>query len=293
MPAALGAPALLAALAILAFAGNSLLTRAALSQELIGAGAFAFIRLTSGAVLLLAITGFAWKQALPRMADWAGIAALLVYMAGFSFAYRGVGAASGALILFACVQITMAALAAVRGTIPSRRQMLGLCLALAGLVWLLAPGLSAPPILPALLMAAAGAAWGVYTLIGRAGGDALSTSARYFLGAAPLSLVLLMLEPAAPMTAPGVHMAIAAGALTSGLGYAIWYRVLPRLSVTTAGTVQLLTPVIAALGANLWLDESLTTRLGIASAAILLGIALTLGPYAARGALPAPAAARD
>lgn len=276
LPGALVSTALLAFLAILAFAGNSLLTRAALSQALIGAGAFGAIRLAAGAAMLLACTGFAWRRAMPRWADGAGIAALLAYMAGFSFAYRGLGAATGALILFASVQMSMAGLAAWRGVYPSARQILGLALAFGGLAWLLAPGILAPPLLPALLMAGAGAAWGVYTLIGRGSIDALATTTRNFIGAAPLSLVLLMPESAVPVTAPGAGLAIAAGALTSGLGYAIWYRVLPRLSVTTAGAVQLLVPVIAAAGAGLWLNEQISPRLVFAGAAILTGIALTL-----------------
>lgn len=266
----------LTCLALLAFAGNSLLTRAALGQALIGAGAFATIRLAAGALMLAALTGFSWRRALPGWHDAPAVIALLIYMAGFSFAYLELGAATGALILFASVQITMAGLAALRGERPTARQALGLALALGGLVWLLAPGVSAPPLLAALLMASAGAAWGVYTLIGRGSRDAISANARNFLGAAPIAGALILLEPQATISAAGVGLAIAAGALTSGLGYGVWYRVLPQLSVATAGTMQLLVPALAAAGASLWLREVLSARLLLASLAILLGIALTL-----------------
>ncbi len=262
--------------ALLAFAGNSLLTRAALSQALIGAGAFAGIRLASGALMLIAANGFAWRRALPGPKDGPAIFALLIYMGCFSFAYKALGAANGALILFASVQISMAAIAAARGEPPSARQAGGLALAFGGLIWLLAPGISAPPLVPGALMAAAGAAWGIYTLLGRAASDAIAANARNFLGAAPLGLALLWLEPAATPSAAGIGLAIGAGAVTSGLGYAIWYRALAHLSPATAGAVQLLVPVVAAAGANLWLGEQLSIRLLLACIAILTGIALTL-----------------
>lgn len=262
--------------ALLAFAGNSLLTRAALSQALIGAGAFAIIRLACGALMLIAANGFAWQRVLPGPKDGPAIFALLIYMGCFSFAYKALGAANGALILFASVQISMAAIAAARGEPLGLRQSAGLALAFGGLTWLLAPGISAPPVLPAALMAAAGTGWGVYTLLGRAASDALAVNARNFLGAAPLGLALLGLEPFVMPSAAGIGLAVAAGALTSGLGYAIWYRALPHLSSATAGTVQLLVPVLTAAGAGFWLGEQLSARLLVACVAILSGIALTL-----------------
>lgn len=277
LPATPAGIIILTGFALLAFAGNSLLTRAALSQALIGAGAFAGIRLASGALTLIAANGFAWRRALPRLKDGPAICALLVYMGCFSFAYKALGAANGALILFASVQISMAAIAAARGERPSARQALGLVLAFGGLTWLLAPGISAPPLLPGVLMAAAGAAWGIYTLLGRADpDDAIGANARNFLGAAPLGLALLWLEPAALPSKAGIGLAIAAGALTSGLGYAIWYRALTHLSPATAGAVQLLVPVLAAAGGSLWLGEQLSARLLVACLTILTGIALTL-----------------
>lgn len=266
----------LTCLALLAFAGNSLLTRAALSQSLIGAGSFATIRLAAGALMLAALAGFTARRMLPRRADAPAILALFIYMAGFSFAYRALGAATGALILFASVQISIAGLAAWRGEAPTARQALGLCLAFGGLVWLLAPGVSAPPIAPALLMASAGAAWGGYTLIGRGSRDPLWANARAFLGAIPIAAALILLEPSSETSAAGIGLAIAAGALTSGLGYGLWFFVLPHLSVATAGGVQLLVPVLTAAGASLWLGESLSPRLLQASLAILGGIALTV-----------------
>lgn len=216
------------------------------------------------------------KRLAPGPASLPGVLALAAYMAGFTLAYRDIGAAAGALILFAMVQLTMAGIAAARGQPPTLREGLGLALALGGLAWLLAPGLQAPPLLPALLMAEAGAAWGVYTLLGRGAGDPTAVTARNFLGALPLGLLLPLADPPGPLAPAGVGLAVAAGALTSGLGYALWYAALPRLSVATAGVLQLLVPALAAAGAALWLGEPLSPRLLGASALILIGVGSTI-----------------
>jgi drug/metabolite transporter (DMT)-like permease len=272
---ALAVTVLLVALAILAFAGNSLLTRAALADGAMGVGAFTGLRLASGAFTLAAIALATGRRPWPVQANFPGVLALFGYAACFTLAYRSIGAATGALVLFASVQVSMAGLAALRGERPNATQALGLALAMAGLAWLLAPGLSAPPLGAALLMVAAGASWGVYTLYGRGKVDAVTQTARNFIGAAPLGLLFWAAQPDG-LTAMGVFLAIASGAVTSGLGYVIWYAALPALSASTAGAVQLLVPAVAATGGLIWLGEPLTAALAGATLLILAGIGLTL-----------------
>lgn len=266
----------LASLAIMAFAGNSLLARAALADGAMGAGAFSAIRLTAGALVLLPMVGRR-----PEARDWPGAIALAVYVAGFSVAYLSLGAGTGALILFAAVQATILLVGTARGEALSLAGWTGLGLAMAGLVFLLAPGGEGVDPLAAGLMAVAGAAWGTYTLIGRGGEDATGRTARSFLLAAPLMLPLLWWDSAmgaAPVlpTRDGVLLAATSGALTSGLGYVVWYKVIPRLGLATVASVQLATPVVAALGGAALLGEALGWRLLGGGALILVGIVLTL-----------------
>ena len=271
--------ALLTALAILAFAGNSLLTRAALAEGEIGPGAFTGLRLVSGAVILFVLASWGREPVLPRLADWGGTLALLVYAVAFTFAYVALGAATGALILFATVQVTMVAVSIARGQSPSGREWLGHAFALAGLVWLLGPQIVAPSRWAAVSMIVAGIAWGAYTLIGRGSRAPLSQTGRYFAGAAPFGLLVALLAPGeawSETTATGIGLAIASGAVTSGLGYAIWYAALPGLTATVAGIAQLLVPAVAALGAAVWLDETITLTLVLASALVFAGIGVSL-----------------
>lgn len=266
----------LASLAIMAFAGNSLLARAALADGAISASAFSAIRLSAGVLVLLPMIGRR-----PVGGDWPGAIALAVYVAGFSFAYLSLGAGTGALILFAAVQATILLVGTARGEPLSLPGWIGLGLAMTGLVILLAPGGAAVDLLAAALMALAGAAWGAYTLIGRGGGDATARTARSFLLAAPLMLPLLWwdwaMETAPPiLSAKGALLAAASGAVTSGLGYVVWYKVIPRLGLATVASVQLATPVVAALGGVLLLAEPIGWRLLAGGALILLGIVLTL-----------------
>jgi drug/metabolite transporter (DMT)-like permease len=266
----------LASLAIMAFAANSLLARAALADGAISASAFSAIRLSAGALVLLPMVGRR-----PVGGDWPGAIALAVYVAGFSFAYLSLGAGTGALILFAAVQATILLVGTARGEALSLPGWIGLGLAMAGLVILLAPGGAAVDPLAAALMAFAGAAWGAYTLIGRTSGDAAARTARSFLLAAPLMLPLLWWDwamEAAPLifSAKGALLAAASGAVTSGLGYVVWYKVIPRLGLATVAGVQLATPVVAALGGVLLLAEPIGWRLLAGGALILLGIVLTL-----------------
>ena len=266
----------LTSLAMMAFAANSLLCRLALKHTGIDAASFTSIRLFSGAVML-------WLLVCMRRGSYAGVGnwgsafALFAYAAGFSFAYVSLPAASGALLLFGAVQATMIGHGLWTGERLQRLARVGLALALAGLVGLLLPGLSAPPLIGSLLMLGAGIAWGIYSLRGKGAGDPTRVTAGNFLRAVPLTAVLsLLVLNRASLDVQGVYYALASGALASGIGYAIWYTALPALKATHAATVQLSVPVIAALGGIVFLGEPLSLRLVLASVAILGGIALVI-----------------
>lgn len=269
-------------LAMLAFAGNSLLCRLALSSTGIDAASFTAIRLLSGALMLAALV--AWQtRRWPAAGSWRGATALFVYAAAFSFAYLSLPAASGALCLFGAVQATMIACGWWQGERLAARQWLGFAAALGGLLLLLLPGASAPPLGGMLLMLLAGMAWGAYSLLGRGAGDATAVTAGNFLRALPLAL-LLWLWQAPPLSPPaaGVGYAVASGALASGLGYAIWYRALRGLSASSAASVQLSVPLLTALAGWLLLAEQPGWRLLVAALAILGGIALVIRARPAR-----------
>jgi drug/metabolite transporter (DMT)-like permease len=268
----------LTCLAMLAFACNSLLCRAALQSGATDPASFTAIRLGSGALILFLIWKFQNKATRTLPGDWPSALALFGYAAGFSFAYVELGAATGALLLFAMVQVTMIGAALLRGERFGLVQTLGFTFAIAGLVWLLLPGLSAPPLLGAGLMMTAGFAWGLYSLRGKLqSASPLAATAGNFVRSLPFALVLVLIS-AKQLTASaeGVLLAVASGAIASGLGYAVWYTALPLLRASTAATVQLSVPVIAAAGAVLMLGEALSWRMVGASMAILGGIALVL-----------------
>jgi drug/metabolite transporter (DMT)-like permease len=266
----------LTALTMLAFAGNSLLCRLALRHTSIDAASFTSIRLISGAIVL----GLAarWNRGTGGgTGNWLSALALFVYAAGFSFAYVSLPAATGALLLFGAVQATMFGYGISTGERLVRWQIVGFVFAVGGLVGLLLPGLSAPPLSGALLMLSAGMAWGVYSLRGKGTGDPTQVTAGNFLRAVPIAAALsLLMHRGASLDQAGFWYAVSSGALASGVGYAIWYTVLPALKGTTAATVQLSVPVIASLGGIIFLGESLTLRLVLASIAILGGIALVV-----------------
>jgi drug/metabolite transporter (DMT)-like permease len=267
---------ILVALAMVAFAANSLLCRLALRGGAIDAASFTTIRIVSGALVLWVIARMR-DGTMTSAGSWSSAAALFGYAAAFSFAYIELSAAVGALILFCSVQVTMIGWGLWRGERIAARQAAGLSLAIAGLVGLLWPGLSAPPPGSAALMLAAGIAWGIYSLRGRRSGDPTIATAGNFVRAAAFAVVLsLVTLGGASVDAAGVLYAIASGALASGLGYAIWYTALPGLTATKAATVQLSVPVIAAAAAVVLLDEAITLRLVLGSAAILGGIALVV-----------------
>ena len=266
----------LTSLAMIAFAGNSILCRLALQHTSIDPASFTAIRLVSGALMLWLVVHLKNKATVGK-GNWLSAIALFSYAAGFSFAYVSLPAASGALLLFGAVQVTMIGHGVWVGERLLGLQLLGVLLAFGGLVGLLLPGLTAPPLFGSLLMIAAGVAWGVYSLRGKGAGDPTRVTAGNFLRTVPITLALsiLMLEYASVDTA-GVMYAVSSGALASGLGYAIWCAALPALKNTSAATVQLSVPVIAALGGIVFLGESMTLRLVLASIAILGGIALVI-----------------
>jgi drug/metabolite transporter (DMT)-like permease len=266
----------LVVLTMIAFAGNSLLCRVALKNTQIDAASFTSIRLVSGAFALWLIVRLR-NGTLADGASWWSAFALFAYAVTFSFAYISLPAGTGALLLFGAVQATMISWGLYRGERFQLRQVAGLLLAFAGLVGLLLPGISAPSPQGSLLMLSAGVAWGVYSLRGRGAGDATRTTAGNFLRAVPFAAILSIAAlPWTSLDHAGIHYAIASGALTSGVGYAIWYTALKGLKATHAATVQLSVPVIAALGGVIFLDEHITARLVIAAAAILGGIALVV-----------------
>lgn len=263
-------------LAMLAFAGNSLLCRMALKNTAIDASSFTSIRLMSAAAVLWFILKVSNSEK-SVLGNWTSALALFVYAAGFSFAYINLTAGTGALLLFGSVQLSMIGFALWRGERLKVVQIIGLVLALAGLLMLVVPGLAAPPLQSAILMVLAGVAWGVYSLRGRGTGDATAVTMGNFLRTLPFAIVLSLLNSKHQnLDVHGIGYAIASGGISSGIGYAIWYRALPGLKATHAAAVQLSVPVIAAIGGVLLLDENFTLRISIASAAILIGIALVI-----------------
>jgi drug/metabolite transporter (DMT)-like permease len=271
------------AAAMLAFAANSLLCRLALARGGIDPASFGAVRVVSGALALALIVRWRGGARLGAGGDWRSAAMLFAYVAFFSFAYVSLPAGTGALILFGAVQLTMFGWALRRGerfTVPA---WCGLALAAAGLVYLVLPGVSAPPLVGAIFMALAGAAWGAYSLRGRGSPDPLRATAGNFQRAAPMALALwLPFAGVAHADATGVVLAVVSGALTSGVGYALWYTALRELTAMRAATVQLSVPLITAFGAVLFLAEPVTLRLVLASVAILGGIALVLARRGSR-----------
>ena len=280
-----GQTILLTALAMVAFAANSLLCRLALGADQIDAASFTTIRVVSGA-LTLALISFAQKRPPSRAnMNWRSALALFAYMIFFSFAYISLGAASGALILFGAVQLTMFAVALSSGERFPALAWTGLAIAAAGLVYLVSPGLTAPDPLGAVLMTIAGVAWGVYSLLGRGASDPLTATTMNFILCAPLVAIVSLFSLSQLHVSPaGLAYAIGSGAIASGCGYVIWYAALRGLTAGRAATVQLSVPVIAAIGAVILLSEAITLRLVLASIATLGGVALALAQRAA----PAP-----
>ncbi len=280
--------ALLTALTMLAFAANSILNRAAVGAGHIEASDFALIRVIAGAVTLAALAILGKRQlALLLPSRLWGAVTLSLYLIGFSVAYLSLDAGLGALILFGGVQVTMFAGAALAGDALPARRWIGSGLAFAGLVWLLWPtGAVAVPIAAGLAMCVAALGWGLYSLAGRGSKDPLADTAANFLLAVPLCALTVLVMPEAAQTAPitltGLILAVTSGAVTSGLGYALWYQLLPKLDASVAGLVQLCVPVIAVLGGIVLLSEPPSLRLIGAGVLVLGGIAYGLGAFQRR-----------
>ncbi len=300
-------------MAMLAFAGNSVLCRLALEHGAIDPASFTLVRLVSGAIMLVILVFLiplletiktsllssskntekdiknlhqspkpAFRQKMSHFikfnnSSWFGGLFLFAYAAGFSFAYITLPAGTGALILFATVQITMLTYALFNAVRLSGTQWFGLLIALLGLIYLFLPGISAPPLVGALLMVAAGISWGAYSILGKKVANATQSSAENFVRAiVPAIFLSLIFLSDISMTPYGVLLAISSGAITSGIGYAIWYAVLPQLKAASAASLQLTVPVIATIGGVIWLSEEVNIRLAIASISILGGVALVV-----------------
>ncbi len=267
-------------LAMLAFAGNSLLCRMALKHTAIDAASFTTIRLLSASVVLGVLCGFK-RSVWTGGGNWPSALALFAYAAGFSFAYINLSAGTGALLLFGAVQATMIGYGIYKGERLKGLRLGGFALALVGLVVLVLPGLSAPPLLSSVSMLLAGAAWGVYSLRGKGISNPLTATAGNFVRTLPFTLLLslaagLLMRSSFSWDSAGLGYAVLSGGLTSGIGYAIWYKALPALKATSAATVQLSVPVIAAVGGIVLLGEPVSWRLAGACVAILVGIALVI-----------------
>lgn len=275
------ATAVLTVLALIAFAANSVLCRLALAEPIIDPASYTAVRLITGAVTLWIVAAFRRDGSLGKSGgNWVSAAMLFLYAVTFSFAYISLSAGTGALILFAAVQITMIAVGLYTGERPEILEWLGLFIAISGLIYLVSPGITAPSILGSVLMASAGIAWGVYSLRGRGATDPVGVTTDNFLRTVPMAvgLILLWLSTLA-ITPIGFLWAALSGSITSGLGYVLWYAALPRLTATRAATVQLAPAPLAALGGVVVLSEAISLRLVIASVAILGGIGLAVSRH--------------
>ncbi len=280
-------PALIT-LALLGFAANSLLTRGALGGGLLDPMTFMVVRLVSGTIVLALLVRFRPTGRRGR-GSWLMAAALAGYAVAFTLAYTRIAAGAGALLLFAAVHLTMVTAGLARGERPSTRGLIGTALAVVGLVVLTMPGLSAPDPAGALLMLAAGACWGAYSLAGRRSTDPLSTTADNFLRATAMSLPVAWLALETPViTTTGLTLAVVSGGLASGLAYAVWYAALPRLAAWRAALLQLAVPVLTAFAAVVILSEPMTSRLWLSLALVLGGIGMSV-TETARPQPPAPA----
>lgn len=267
----------LTAVAMVAFAANSVLCRLTLAHGSIDPASFTFVRIGSGVVVLWLIVALT-ERASVMLGSWRAAFALFAYVAAFSFAYIKLSAGAGALLLFGAVQATMVTTGFLRGERLTAAQWFGLVVALVGLAALLVPGAAAPPIDGALLMLAAGVAWGAYSLLGRGAVDPLANTAGNFLRALPMAVILVSFAVSfrTKLDQSGLIYAIMSGAVASGLGYTIWYAALPGLSPAQAASVQLSVPVITAVAGSIALGETITIRFSLSSLAILGGIALVI-----------------
>jgi drug/metabolite transporter (DMT)-like permease len=270
-------PILYTAAALIAFAGNSVVTRLALGHAAIDPASFSTIRLAGGAGMLLFVSIATQTERFRLTGSWLSAAALFLYAVPFSFAYVNLSAGTGALILFGSVQITMILAALRLGERPHPVQWVGLGCALAGLIYLMLPGLAAPSIPGSILMALAGISWGLYSLRGRSAGSPLTQTTSNFVRALPLAIaVSLVALSRAHASWHGIILAVACGAVTSGLGYVLWYAAIKSMTATRSAVVQLMVPVLTGIGGVIFLGETISSRLIVSASTVLGGIALAL-----------------
>lgn len=269
---------LLTIFALVAFAFNSILCRLALGNEIIDAVGFTTIRLVSGAITLSIISiTLNRKQTELKRGNWLSAFFLFAYAICFSFAYLKLTTATGALILFSSVQLTMICFALIKGERPQIIEWLGLILAFGGLIYLVFPGLSAPPFTYSVLMMSAGIAWGFYTLRGRGSENPLAETTGNFIRTVPMILVIgLFFLSNVQISSKGIIFAVLSGAIASGIGYSVWYAILKNHTATRAATLQLSVPAIASIGGVIFLAETLSFRILLASSLILGGIGMAI-----------------
>ena len=267
----------MAALALIAFAANSVLCRMALLDGSIAPALFTAIRVISGAVTLVILMALRGGRPMQAWPNWAAGASLFVYMAFFSFAYIALGAGTGALVLFGFVQLTMISVAiALRDPFPPIA-WLGFVMSIIGMVFLVRPGSEAPDLFPSFQMALAGMAWGAYSLIGKRSKNPLhDTAGNFIFCIPPVVFLVIIFWPEQNLNPAGLALAVTSGALASGCGYAVWYWCLPLLKTIQAAVLQFCVPVIAAVGGVVVLGEEFTQRLGISSVLVLGGIAIVM-----------------
>lgn len=263
--------------ALVAFAFNSILCRLALRGEEADATGFTVVRLVSGAITLVVISYFFSKKKAARSGSWPSAFFLFAYAICFSLAYLDLTAGMGALILFGSVQTTMIGVSLVRGKRPRPLEWFGLTIAVGGLVYLVLPGLASPPPYASLLMAAAGAAWGFYTLRGRGSSDPLADTTGNFVRSVPMiAIVAIVMLSKIQLSNRGLVLAMLSGAVASGIGYTAWYAALKHHTAMRAAVFQLSVPVIAVCLGIIFLNESMSLRLVVASVLVLGGIGLTV-----------------
>ncbi len=271
----------LTAIALVAFAANSVLCRMALGDDLVDPVTFTAIRLSGGAIALSLIFWMTRKKESSQLLEgaWRSAIALYGYALAFSLAYVSLSSGTGALILFGAVQITMLLAAFRSGEQMGAIQWTGFCVAIAGIIYLVSPGIAAPDLKGALLMMISGMAWGMYSIAGKSVKSPIAMTTGNFIRAAimmvPTSIIALVLAMSSVSTY-GVALALTSGVVTSGMGYVIWYKVVPMLTTTQAAVVQLLVPLLAALGGVIFIGEQFTVRLALASLLILGGVVLSI-----------------
>lgn len=272
---------LITLLSLSAFAANSLITRFALEKTAIDEASFTMLRILSGALFLWLYLTFKKNNQVYKAGTWLAALSLFIYAVSFTYGYGLIAAGTGALLLFGSVQITMTIAGYREGERLNAIQLIGFVLALAGLVILMLPGISAPSFIGAFLMCVSGVAWSIYTLQGRGKTNPAASTAGNFIKAAPMAILLWLIvylstNNTINLANIGVVYALLSGIVTSGIGYIIWYSVLPELKATQAAIVQLSVPLLVTLAGALLLNETITIRVVFASMTILIGTILVL-----------------